>query len=84
MPHAIMKFNNGPLFFVEYRGTEYDDLTIEGIYLQNSQVNLVDFLSDSVIDKASEEVYDDFMSLQHEIADYERARNRDADADKWC
>jgi hypothetical protein len=62
MPHAIMKLDNN-VFFVEYSGDVYDYLLIEGIYLQNSQVNLVEYMSDAILSKAQDEVYQDYFDL---------------------
>ena len=62
MPHAIMRLDNN-VFFVEYSGDAYDYLLIEGIYLQNSQVNLVEYMSDAILSKAQDEVYQDYFDL---------------------
>lgn len=62
MPHAIMKLDNN-VFFIEYSGDDYDYLLIEGIYLQNSQVNLVEYMSDAILSRAQDEVYQDYFDL---------------------
>lgn len=63
MPHAILKYNDGAIFFVEYSGEDYD-LTLEGIYLKNSQINLIDYLDDVVYQSAFDAAQQDYAELQ--------------------
>lgn len=64
MPHAILKYNDGVIFFVEYSGEDIDYLNLKGIYLKDNNVNLIDYLDESVYHKAYDAMELDFAELQ--------------------
>lgn len=64
MPHAILKYNDGTVFFVEYSGEDIDYLNLKGIYLKDNNLNLIDYVDESVYHKAYDEMELDFAELQ--------------------
>lgn len=70
MPHAILKYSDGPVFFIEYTGDDIDYLIMQGIYLQNSKVNLIDYVDESVYHKAYDAMKLDFEELQFAKDEY--------------
>lgn len=84
MPHAILKYHNTK-FWVDY-SIDDNRPVIDCVYFygDNSQTDLYDYLSESVLDSAYEVALQDWAELQVERAEYEKERNRDSEADNWC
>lgn len=63
MPHAILKYNDGVIFFVEYSGEDYD-LTLEGIYLKDSTIDLQEYLDYEIYIAGFRAAQQDYAELQ--------------------